>query len=109
MNTHQLGAEFSYPSSSRCQDDATLGEGNHPSRSNSAEGEYLYPISAMNDDPGTPDQDNFFRRVEPVGLGFGRKLDLYRSKNSEEYGRASQRWADCPLEEWLAGSDGEYP
>jgi len=64
----------------------------------------------MNNFPGIPDQGNLFRGVEPVGsLNFGGRLDLYRLENSEEYEKASLRWTDCPLEEWLAGSDGGYP
>jgi hypothetical protein len=109
MNTHRLGTEISYPRSPRRQDDATLEGEYHPPRSNPAEGEYLFPIDTTNNYPGTPDQDDLFRRVEPVDLSFGRKLELYRRMKSEEYEKASQRWADCPLEEWLAGPDGEYP
>jgi len=108
MNIHQIGAENSYPNSPQRQGDVTPEE-HHPARSSSAEGEYLYPIDNTNHSTGTPDQDNLFRRVELVDLSFGRKLDLYRRMKREEYEKASQRWADCPLEEWLAGPDGEYP
>jgi len=108
MNIHQLGAEISYPNSPRRQGDA-IPEEHHPARASSAEGEYLYPIDNTNNYTGTPDQDNHFRRVELVDLSFGRKLDVYRRMKREEYEKASQRWADCPLEEWLAAPDGEYP
>ncbi len=109
MDIHQLGDEISYSSSPQLQDDATLEEERHPAHSSSAEGEYLYPINNMNNYPGTPHQSDLFRGVDTVAsLSFSGKLDLYRRKKSEEYERASQRWADCSLEEWLAGPDGEY-
>ena len=77
-------------------------------RSSSAEGEYLYPINTTNYEPGTPRQGDLFRGVNTVGsLSLSGKLDRYRRKKSEEYERASQRWAECSLEEWLAGPDGE--
>lgn len=109
MDTHQLGDEISYSSSPQLQDDATLEEERHPARASSSEGEYLHPINTMNNYPGTPHQSDLFRGTDTVGsLSFSGKLDLYRRKKSEEYERASKRWANCSLEEWLAGPDGEY-
>ena len=110
MDTHQIGDEISYSSSPQRQEDVTLEEERHLERSSSAEGEYSYPIDTMNHGFGTPHQGDLFRGVDTVGnLSFSGKLDLYRREKSEEYGRASQRWAECSLEEWLAGPDGEYP
>jgi hypothetical protein len=110
MSPHQPGDQISYPNSPRHQDDTTLEEERHLVRLSSGEGEYLYPINTMNNYPGIPDKNSLFHGVEPIGsLSFGGKLGLYRHKKSEEYERASQRWADCSLEEWLAGSDGEHP
>ena len=110
MDIHQIDDEIYYSSSPQRQDDATLDEERHPARSSSAEGEYLYPIDNINHDSGTLPQGDLFRGVDTVGgLSFSGKLDLYRRKKSEEYERASQRWAECSLEEWLAGPDGKYP
>ena len=108
-NIHQLGSQASYPSSPRLQGDLTFEEDRCSAGPSSAEGEYLYPINTMIDYTGVPDQDNPIRGVEAGGgLGLGGKLDPYRRKKSEEYERASQRWANCSLDVWLAGSDGEY-
>jgi hypothetical protein len=105
--------QISCPSSPQRHDDVILEEDRRSARSarsSSAGGGYGYSTNMMNNYAGIPNQDNTFRVVEPVGsLSFGGKLDLYRRKNSEEYERASQRWANCPSEEWLAGSGGERP
>jgi len=106
---HQISDQIYYLSSPRRQDDLVLEEDCLPADPSSAEGEYLYPNNAINNHSGTHGQDNLIHEVESVGsLSFGGKLDLYRHQKSEEYERASQRWAHCSLEEWLAGSDGEH-
>lgn len=109
-NIHQLNDQIYYPSPPRRQDDLTLEDDRLPSCPSSDEQEYLCPINAMVNYSGIHDQGNLIREVESIGsLSFGAKLDLYRHRKSEEYARASQRWANCSLEEWLAGSDGEHP
>lgn len=107
MDIHQIDDQISHTSSPRR---IALEEDHCPARPASVGGGYLYPTNTMNDYTGIPDQDHLFHGVGPVGsLSFGGKLDLYRRNNSEEYERASQRWADCSLEDWIAGSDGEHP
>lgn len=109
-NIHQLNDQIYYLSSPRPQDDLALEEDRLPACSGSAEDEYLHPNSTMNNYSGIYDQDNLICEVGSLGtLSFGGKLELYRHQKSEEYERASQRWAHCSLEEWLAGSDGEHP
>lgn len=107
MNIHQIGDRISYPISPRR---VALEEDHYPARPGSAEGGYLCPTNTMNSYTGINDQDDLFRGVGAVGsLSLGEKLDLYRRNKSEEYERASQRWVDCSLEDWIAGSDGEHP
>jgi hypothetical protein len=108
MNIHHIDDQIYYSSSTRRQDGEIYEEGRRPAHPSPAEGD-VYPANMMHNYPSTLDQDNFFSGVESArNMSFGEKLDLCRRRKSEEYERASQRWADCSSEEWLAGSDGEY-